>query len=173
MQQREGLESLHFVGYIDALSVIALVFVIVTAFTAIAFSLGKKAMLDAQKEVNELRAELQLYQARLHETGFQNIQELPSRIEWKDAMLTKQTLENTGWAERVAELPMYSEWQQVKQLSPEILRDLTESDQRLADLWQKAQRYTEVLTKAGYKDIAEIPPKEDWENSQLYLKSYQ
>ena len=173
MQQREGLESLHFVGYIDALSVITLVFVVITAFTAIAFSLSKKAMLDAQKEANELRAEMRLYQARLQETGFQNFKELPSRIEWKDAMLTKQTLENTGWAERVAELPMYSEWQKLKQLSPKQLRDLTESEQRLAELQQKVQRYTEMLTKAGYKDIAEIPPKEDWENDQLRLKSYQ
>jgi flagellar motor protein MotB len=173
MQQREGLESLHFVGYIDALSVIALVFVIVTAFTAIAFSLGKKAMLEAQEEVKELRAEIQLYQDRLRTTGFQNFQEIPNRVEWKDAMLTKQTLENTGWADRVAELPMHEEWLTFKKLDPTVLQDLTESEQRLAELRQKVQRYAEVLTKAGYTDITEIPPKEEWENSQLRLKSYQ
>ncbi len=173
MRQREGLESLHFVGYIDALSVVTLVFVIITAFTAIAFSLGKKAMFEAQREANELRAELQLYHDRLQETGFQNFQEIPSRIEWKDAMLMKQTLENTGWADRVAELPMREEWLKFKKISPEILQNLTESEQQLVELQRTVDRYTEVLAKAGYRDIAEIPPKEEWENSQLRLKSYQ
>ena len=173
MRQYESLEGSHFVGYVDALSTIVLVFVLILAFTAIAFSLSKEAMLAAQKETEELRAELQQYQNRLQTAGFGNIQEIPNRIEWRDAVLTKQVLENTGWAERVAELPMYTEWQQVRQFSPERLQEGTAPGQSLTDLQQTVQRYTEVLAKAGYKDIAEIPPKVEWENSQLRLQSYQ
>ena len=173
MRQQEGIENFHFVGYIDALAVIALVFVLVTAFTAIAFSLGKESLLKAQREAWEARAEMQLYQKRLQETGFQNIQEIPSRVDWRDAVLTKQVLENTGWAEQVAELPMYTEWQQIRQISPEMLESLSETEQVVADLQQKLQRYTDVLAKAGYRDISEIPPKEEWETSQLRLVSYQ
>lgn len=173
MRQREGIEGFHFIGYIDALSVIVLIFVIVTAFTAIAFSLGKEAMLSAQKEAEELRAELQLYQERLQATGFQNLQEIPDRIAWRDAVLTKQVLENTGWADQVAELPMYDEWQRVRQLGPEVLQDLTETDQLITALQQKVQRYADVLEKSGYRDVAEIPPKEEWETNRLRLTSYQ
>lgn len=173
MRQQEGIESFHFVGYVDALAVIVLVFVVVTAFTAIAFSLGKESLFKAQREAKEARAEVDLYHARLAETGFQNIQEIPSRIEWRDAVLTKQVLENTGWAEQVAELPMYDEWQQVKRIEPEVLENLGEAEQIVADLQQKLQRYQNVLTKAGYRDVSEIPPKDEWETSQLRLMSYQ
>lgn len=173
MRQQEGVESFHFVGYIDALAVIVLVFVLVTAFTAIAFSLGKESLLKAQRDATEARAEMELYRTRLSETGFENIQEIPSRIEWRDAVLTKQVLENTGWAEQVAELPMYEEWQQVKHLEPEMLENLSETEQVVVDLRKKLQRYQEVLTKAGYRDISEIPPKDEWETSQLRLISYQ
>ena len=173
MRQQEGIESLHFVGYIDALAVIVLVFVLVTSFTAIAFSLGKQELVQAQREAREARAEMELYHARLAESGFENIQEIPSRIEWRDAVLTKQVLENTGWAEQVVELPLYAEWQHVRQIEPDMLESLSETEQAVADLRQKLQRYQEVLGKAGYRDISEIPPKDDWETSQLRLVSYQ
>lgn len=173
MRQQEGIESFHFVGYIDALAVILLVFVLVTAFTAIAFSLGKQELVQAQREARAAQEETELYRARLAETGFENIQEIPSRIEWRDAVLTRQVLENTGWAGQVAELPLYDEWQQVKQLDPEMLESLSETEQAVADLNRKVQRYQDVLAKAGYSDISEIPPKDDWEASQLRLVSYQ
>ena len=80
MRQHEGIESFHFIGYIDTLSVIVLVFVVIIAFTAIAFSFGKEALLKAQKETEELRVELQRYQKRLNDTGFQNFQEIPSHL---------------------------------------------------------------------------------------------
>ena len=144
MRRREGIESVPFIGYIDTLCAIVLVFVVITAFTAIAFTLSKKAMFDAQRaadklqaelqqyqerlqvaqrETRELRAELQQYQERLQVAGYQNIQEIPNRIEWRDAVLTKQVLENTDWAERVVELPMYEEWQQVRQFNAKALRN--------------------------------------------------
>ena len=172
-RQHEGLESSHFIGYVDALSTIVLVFVIILAFTAIAFSLSKKTLLEAQKENGELRAAIQQYQTRLQTAGFQNVQEIPTRIEWRDARLTKQALENTGWADRIAELPTYAEWQQIRKFSPEKLQNLTNAEQRLLELTQAVQRDAEVLSKAGYQDIAEIPPKNAWENSQLRLQSYQ
>ena len=173
MHQREGIDSFPFIGYVDTLSAIVLVFVILTAFTAIAFAVNKQMMLQAQDEAQELRAELQQYQDRLQASGYQNIQEIPSRLEWRDATLTKRVLENTGWAERIAELPMFTDWQQVKHMSPEEIQNVTETGKRLTDMQQKIDRYTDVLTKAGYADIAEIPPKDEWETSQLRLKSYQ
>jgi len=176
------------------MAVIALVFVVITAFTAIAFTLSKKAMFDAQSEAEhlrrevqqahdalrekereaaDLRAELQQQQEQFRKAGYRNLREIPNRIEWMDAALTKQVLENTGWAEHAADLPMYDEWQQLKQVSPEQIQHLTESEQQLADLQQKVRRYTDVLATAGYADITEIPPKAEWETSQLRLKSYQ
>ncbi len=173
MNQREDIDSFPFIGYVDTLSALVLIFVLVTAFTAIAMTFDKQAMLKAQQEARESRMALQQYQERLQTAGYQNIQEIPHRIEWRDAVLTKQVLENTGWAERVAELPMYAEWQQVKHMSPEELQQLTESEQQLVETQQTIDRYTEILAKAGYTDIAEIPPKKEWETSQLRLKSYQ
>lgn len=172
MQQQEGFEAAPFISYIDTLSVTVLIFVIITAFTAMAFSLSKQTMLKAQQEVAQVRAELKQYQERLQAAGYEHIEEIPRRLEWRDAALTKQVLENTGWTERIAELPMYAEWQQVKNLSPDIVRNLTDNEQRMLDMQQKIQRYDEVLATAGYANIAEIPAKEAWETSQLRLKSY-
>ena len=171
--QREGIESIPFIGYIDALSVIVLVFVVLTAFTAITFTLNKQLLLEAQEEARELRAQLRQYDDRLHAAGYQNMQEIPHRIEWRDAALTKQVLENTGWAERVAELPMYADWKNLKQYSVEELQNLSETEATLAEMQQTLERHTDVLTKAGYADIAEIPPKQEWELSQDRLASYQ
>lgn len=173
MRQREEIESFPFIGYVDTLSVIVLVFVVITAFTAIAFTLNKQAMLKAQKELSELQTELQQYQTRLQAAGYRNIQEIPNRVEWQDAVLTKQVLDNMGWTKRIADLPMYDEWQQVKHVSPEDIRQLTESEQWLAEMRQRIERYSDVLKKAGYTDVAEIPPKKEWETSQQHLKSYQ
>lgn len=170
---REGIESIPFIGYIDALSVIVLVFVVITAFTAMTFTLNKQLMLQAQQEARELRAQLQQYEDRLQAAGYQNIQEIPHRIEWRDAALTKQVLENTGWAERVAELPIYNDWKHLKQYSVEELQYLTETEASLAEMQRTLERQTEVLTNAGYADIAEIPAKEDWELSRDRLTSYQ
>ncbi len=173
MFQYEETENFPFVGYIDTLSAIVLIFLLITAFTAIAMALNKEALREAQQEAEELRAALQQHQERLRAAGYQHIQEIPKRVEWRDAVLTKQVLENTGWAERVAELPMYSEWQQVKHLSPDTLEQLTESEQQVSEMQQTLKRYTNVLAQAGYADIAEIPPKSAWETSQLRLRSYQ
>ncbi len=173
MRQHEEIGSVPFIGYIDTLSVIVLVFVVITAFTAIAFTLDKQAMLKTQKEADELRTELQHYQKRLQTAGYQNIQEIPDRVEWQDAALTKRVLENMGWAKRITDLPIYKEWQQVKHIGPENIRQLTESEQQLAEMQQKLARYNDVIKKSGYADIVEVPPKKEWETSQLRLKSYQ
>ncbi len=192
MYRREGIESIPFIGYIDTLAAIVLVFVIITTFTVIEFSLSKQAMVETQEEaaqlrkkldelqttqnhVRELEAELQQYRKRLHTAGYQNIQEIPNRLEWRDAVLTKQVLENTGWAQRVVELPMYQDWQKMEPFSVEDLQHLSQSEQQLMEIRQKVEqyeRYDTVLASAGYADIAEIPPKEDWEDSQSRLKSY-
>lgn len=171
--QREEAENSQFVSYIDALSVTVLIFVVILAFTAIAFSLNKEALLKAQDALQEAQAARQQDLERLKGSGFQNFQEIPSRIEWRDAVLTKQVLENTGWANHVAELPLYADWQQVQQMSPATLKKLTVSEQQVLELQEKAQRYEEVLNKAGYADITEIPPKDAWEQNQLQLTSYQ
>lgn len=171
--QREGIESVPFIGYIDALSVIVLVFVVITAFTAIMFTQNKHAMIQAQQEVRKLQAQLQQIEERLHTAGYQYLQEIPHRLEWRDAALTKQILENTGWTEHVAELPMYEDWKQLTRYSPEILRNFTETETYLAEMQRTLTRHAEVLVKAGYADIAEIPPKEEWELSQDRLTSYQ
>lgn len=171
--QREGIESVPFIGYIDALSVIVLVFVVITTFTAITFTLNKQAMVQAQQEAQELRAHLQQAEERLHAAGYQHLQEIPHRLEWRDAALTKQVLENTGWAERAAELPMYEDWKRLKQYSPEALQNLTATEMHLAEIQNTLDRHAEVLSRAGYADIAEIPPKQEWELNQVRLKSYQ
>ena len=190
MRQREGIDTFPFIGYIDTLAAIVLVFLVITAFTAIGFALSKKAMINAQEEadqlrgeldgvqdtqhqIRELRAELQQYHNRLQAAGYQNIQEIPHRLAWRDAVLTRQVLDNTGWAKRVVELPMYEEWKQMQPFSVADLQELTESEQRLVDVQQKLERYENVLANANYSDIAEIPPKEAWEESQLHLQSYQ
>ena len=192
MFQREGIDNAHFIGYVDALAAIMLVFVVITAFTAISFTLSKQTMLNAQKESERLReelakvqdaqhtiqgleAELQQYRTRLESAGYKNIQEIPNRLEWRDAVLTKQVLENTGWAERIVELPMYREWREMKPLNAEVLQKLAESGQALEEIQTKLEQHernTHVLTKAGYADITEIPGKEEWEESQFRLKSY-
>ncbi|MCP4397727.1 MAG: OmpA family protein [bacterium] len=183
MYRQEGLNNAHFIGYVDALAAIMLVFVVITAFTAISFTLSKRAMMNAQEEtaqlraeltelqdaqhmIQELKAELQQYRSRLETAGYKNIQEIPKRLEWRDAVLTKQVLENTGWAERIVELPMYQEWQEMN--PPESEQSLEEIQAQL----EQHERNNHVLSKAGYTDITEIPPKEDWEESQLRLKSY-
>lgn len=183
MSRREGIDNAHFIGYVDALAAIMLVFVVITAFTAISFTLSKKAMLNAQEEsaelraelgelqdaqhvIQDLKAELQQYRSRLETAGYKNIQEIPKRLEWRDAVLTKQVLENTGWAERIVELPMYREWQEMNPPESE------QSQEEIQAQLEQHERNSHVLTKAGYTDITEIPPKEDWEESQLRLKSY-
>ncbi|PIE33320.1 hypothetical protein CSA56_12170 [candidate division KSB3 bacterium] len=192
MHRREGIESIPFIGYIDTLAAIVLVFVVITTFTVIEFSLSKQAMLntqeeaarlrdeldklqDAQNYIRELEAELQQYQERLDTAGYQNIQEIPNRLEWRDAILTKQVLENTGWSKRVTELPLYKDWQKMELFSVEDLQQLSESEQQLVEMKQKVEqyeRYDTMLANAGYTDTAEIPPKEAWEDSQSRLKSY-
>ena len=192
MYHREGIDNAHFIGYVDALAAIMLVFVVITAFTAISFTLSKKAMLnaeeestrlraelaelhDAQQVIQDLKAELQQYQSRLETAGYKNIQEIPNRLEWRDAVLTKQVLENTGWSERIVELPMYREWQEMKPLTTDALQKITESGQPLEEIQaqlEQKERDAHVLAKAGYDDITEIPGKEEWEESQLRLKSY-
>ena len=192
--RESGIDSSPFIGYIDTLSAIVLVFVVITAFTAISLALSKKVMLDSQKNITQgqaamqayqeklraadqeiaaLRTELQRQQERLQTAGYQHVQEIPNRLEWREAVLTKQVLENTGWAQRMAELPLYAEWQQANWQTLAKLRQMSQSEHEAAASQQQAQRYREVLTQAGYADIAEIPPKGDWEQSQQRLKSYQ
>ena len=69
IHQRERIESFPFIGYIDTLSAIVLVFVVITAFTAIAFTLNKQTNLAAQQEAHTLQAELQQHQERLKAAG--------------------------------------------------------------------------------------------------------
>ncbi|MBD3309030.1 OmpA family protein [candidate division KSB3 bacterium] len=170
---RETMESFPFIGYIDTLAAIVLVFVVITAFTAIAFTLNKQATLQAQQEVQAMQTELQQYRDQLEKRGYRNIQEIPDRTEWRNTALTQQVLANTGWTGRVADLPVYEDWQQMKHYSPQDLQHLTESEEQLIDVQQRISRYTDILAKAGYADIAEIPSKEEWEKSQVRLKSFQ
>lgn len=189
MQRRDAIDSSPFISYIDTLSAMVLIFIVMTAFMAISFALSKKAMFDAQNEakllreqlaglqdaqqISDLRAELEQFRERLDAAGYENIQEIPARLEWRDAALTKQILTNTGWVGNVAELPMYQDWQQVKTLSPEQLKTLKKTGDKLPELQQKVERYDAVLSKAGYADIAEIPSKDEWEQQNIRVKSYQ
>ena len=189
MQRRDAIDSSPFISYIDTLSAMVLIFIVMTAFMAISFALSKKAMFDAQNEakslreqlaglqdaqqISDLRAELEQFRERLDAAGYENIQEIPARLEWRDAALTKQILTNTGWVGKVAELPMYQDWQQVKTLSPEQLKTLKKTGDKLPELQQKVERYDAVLSKAGYADIAEIPSKDEWEQQNIRVKSYQ
>ena len=190
MQRRDAIDSSPFISYIDTLSAMVLIFIVMTAFMAISFALSKKAMFDAQNEAKSLReqlaglqdaqqqiadlhAELEQFRERLDAAGYENIQEIPARLEWRDAALTKQILTNTGWVGKVAELPMYQDWQQVKTLSPEQLKTLKKTGDKLPELQQKVERYDAVLSKAGYADIAEIPSKDEWEQQNIRVKSYQ
>ncbi len=189
-RHQQGIDSVPFIGYIDTLAAIVLVFLVITAFTAIAFTLSKQAMLnaqheteqlrteldglqDAQRQIQELQAKIEQYEERLQAAGYENIQEIPHRIEWRDAALTKQVLQNTGWAGKVVDLPMYEDWQQMTLFNIEELKKLSESGEHLVDIQRKLERYDNVLANTGYTDIAEIPPKEDWETSQSRLLSYQ
>lgn len=190
MLRREGLDTTPFISYIDTMSALVLIFVVMTAFIAIAFGLSKKAMLDAQQEVEQLRtrlaqvqdaeqtiydlqAELELYRERLDAAGYENIQEIPARLEWRDAALTKQVLSNTGWSGHVTELPMYADWQNAQAAAEAQAKLAGASGQQALELQQKADRYDTVLKTAGYADIAEIPPKQEWEQQKIRLKSYQ
>ncbi|PID59057.1 hypothetical protein CSB45_01220 [candidate division KSB3 bacterium] len=192
MFQRVGLDNTHVIGYVDALAAIMLIFVVITAFTAISFTISKQAMLNAEQEttrlrselsalqdvqqtIQELKAELRQYQDRLQAAGYNNIQEIPNRLEWRDAVLTRQVLENTGWTGRIVELPLYREWQDTQPLNREALRKLAESGQALEEAQLKLEQYdrtTQILANAGYTDVTEIPWKKEWEENQLRLTSY-